>query len=65
MFHSTKYMVEQNSGYKEVRCPMLRGGCSHDAFENFKHEWSLYTGCREEIDDRELRQELLNCAVGH
>ena len=24
-------MGEQNSGYKEVLCPMLRGGCRQDA----------------------------------
>ena len=57
-------MVEQDSGYKEVLCPRLRGGCSQDDFKTFKQKWSLYAGCRDEIDDRELQQELLNCAVG-
>ena len=57
-------MVEQDSGYQEVLCRMLRGGCSQDDFKTFKQQWSLYAGCHDEIDDRELRQELLNCAVG-
>jgi hypothetical protein len=57
-------MVEQDSGYQEVLLPLLRGGCSQDEFKIFTQKWSLYAGCRDEIDDRELRQELLNCAVG-
>jgi hypothetical protein len=56
--------VEQDSGYQEVLCPLLRGGCSQDDFKTFTQKWSLYAECRVEIDDRELRQELLNCAVG-
>ena len=55
---------EQDSGYQEVLCPMLRGGCSQDDFKTFKQKWSIYAGCCDELDDRELRQELLNCAVG-
>jgi hypothetical protein len=57
-------VVEENSGYQEMLRPTLRGGCSQDEFETFTQKWSLYAGCRDEIDDRELRQELLNCAVG-
>jgi hypothetical protein len=57
-------MVEQDSGYQEVLCPLLRGGCSQDDFKTFTQKWILYAGCRDEIDERELRQELLNCAVG-
>ena len=57
-------MVEEDSGYQEMLCPMLRGGCSQDEFKTFTQKWSLYAGCRDEIDDRELCQELLNCAVG-
>ena len=57
-------MVEEDSGYQEMLCSTLRGGCSQDEFQTFTQKWSLYAGCRDEIDDRELRQELLNCAVG-
>jgi hypothetical protein len=57
-------LVEQDSGYQDVLCPTLRGGCSQDDFKTFTQKWSLYAGCRDEIDDRELRQDLLNCAVG-
>jgi hypothetical protein len=53
-------VVEEDSGYQEMLCSTLRGGCSQDEFKT----WSLYAGGRDEIDDRELRQELLNCAVG-
>ena len=55
---------EEDSGYQEMLCPTLRGGCSQDEFKTFTQKWSLYAGCRDEIDGRELRQELLNCAVG-
>ena len=47
-------LVEQDSGYQEVLCPMLRGGCSPDEFKTFTKQWSLYAGSCEEIDDREL-----------
>ena len=46
-------MVEQDSGYQEVLLPLLRGGCSQDDFKIFTQKWSLYAGCRDEIDDRE------------
>jgi hypothetical protein len=58
-------MVEQDSGYQEVLRPLLRGGCSQEDFKTFTQQWSLYAGCRDGIDERELRQDLLNCAVGH
>jgi hypothetical protein len=57
-------VVEEDSGYHEMLCPTLRGGCSKDEFNTFTQKWSLYAGCRDDIDTRELRQELLNCAVG-
>jgi hypothetical protein len=57
-------LVEQDSGYQDVVCPTLRGGCSQDDVKTFTQMWGLYAGCRDEIDDRELWQELLNCAVG-
>jgi hypothetical protein len=65
-FDNVFYMnvVEEDSGYQETLCPTLNGGCSQDEFKTFTQKWSLYAGCRNEIDDRELRQELLNCAVG-
>jgi hypothetical protein len=56
--------VEQDSGYQEVLCPLLRRGCSQDDFKTFTQQWSLYAGCRDGMDEMELRQELLNCAVG-
>ena len=56
--------VEQDSGYQEVLCQLLRGGCSQDDFKTFTQKWSLYAGCSDEIDDRELRQELLNLCIG-
>ena len=57
-------LVAQDSGYQEVLCPMLRVGCGHHDFQTFTQKWSQYAGCPDEIDDRELQQELLNCAVG-
>jgi hypothetical protein len=57
-------VVEQDSGYQEVVCPTLRGGCSQDDFKTFIQKWSQYAGYRDEIDSRDLRQGLLNCAVG-
>ena len=57
-------VVEQDSGYQEVACPTLRGGCSQNDFQTFTLKWRQYAGYRNEIDSRELRQELLNCAVG-
>ena len=47
-------LVEQDSGYQEVMCPILRGGCSWDDFKTFTQKWSQYAGSRDEIDDREL-----------
>jgi hypothetical protein len=38
--------VEQDSGYQEALCPLLRRGCSQDDFERFTHQWRLYAGCR-------------------
>jgi hypothetical protein len=57
--------TEQDSGYQEVTCPTLEGGCSMDEFEEFTQMWRRYGGHHDETDTRELRQELLNCTVGH
>jgi hypothetical protein len=45
---------EEDSGYQEMLCPTLRGGCSQDEFKTFTQKWGLYAGCRDEIDAREL-----------
>jgi hypothetical protein len=57
-------VAEQDSGYQEVTCPTLEGGCSMDEFERFARMWRQYAGQHDETDSRELRQELLNCTVG-
>ena len=57
-------VTEQDSGYQDV-CPTLEGGCSMDEFEEFTQMWRRYAGHQDETDTRELRQELLNCTVGH
>jgi hypothetical protein len=62
VFYRDKF--EQDSGYQEVLCPLLRRGCSQGEFKTFTQQWSLYAGCHGGMDERELRQELLNCAVG-
>ena len=38
--------VEQDSGYQEVLCPLLRGSCSQEDFKIFTLKWSLYAECR-------------------
>jgi hypothetical protein len=55
---------EQNLDFNEVKCPVLRRGCKQEEFEVFAKTWRRYAGCQWEMDDRELRQQLLNCAVG-
>jgi hypothetical protein len=57
-------VAEQDSGYQEVVCPTLEGGCNMDEFEMFAQMWRQYAGHHDETDSRELRQELLNCTVG-
>jgi hypothetical protein len=47
-------VAEQDSGYQEVVCPTLRGGCSKDDFQTFTLKWRQYAGYRDEIDNREL-----------
>jgi hypothetical protein len=55
---------EENVENQEAQCPVLRGGCNQEEFETFAQKWGLYAGCNCERDARELRQQLLNCAVG-
>ena len=43
---------------------MFKGGCSPHEFRRFTHQWNLYAESPGEIHERELRQELLNCAEG-
>jgi hypothetical protein len=57
-------VAEQDSGYQEVVCPTLEGGCSMEEFERFAQMWRQYAGHHDETDSRELRQELLNNTVG-
>ena len=57
-------VAEQDSGYQEVTRPTFEGGCSVDEFEKFTQMWRQYAGHHDETDNRELRQELLNCTVG-
>jgi hypothetical protein len=56
--------VEQDSDYQESLCPLLRRGCNQGEFEAFEQQWNLYAGCHGRMDERELRQQLLNRAVG-
>jgi hypothetical protein len=73
MFHTDRdiarrhviFKVEQDSDHQEVPCPLLRGGCTQGEFKAFAQQWRLYAGCHGKMDGRELRQQLLNCAVGH
>jgi hypothetical protein len=58
-------VTDQDSGYQEVTCPTLEGGCSMDEFEEFAQTWRQHAGHHDETDSRELRQALLNCKVGH
>jgi hypothetical protein len=39
-------VAEQDSGYQEVVCPTLRGGCSKDDFQTFTLKWRQYAGYR-------------------
>jgi hypothetical protein len=57
-------VAEQDSGYQEVVCPTLEGGCSKDEFGKCTQMWRQYAEHHDEIDSRELRQKLLNCTVG-
>jgi hypothetical protein len=61
-FHTDKF--EQDSDHQEVLCPLLRGDCNQGEFMAFAQQWSLYAGCHGGMDERELQQQLLNCAVG-
>ena len=61
-FNTDKF--EQHSDHQEVPCPLLRGGCNQGEFKAFAQQWGLYAGCQGGMDERELRQQLLNCAVG-
>jgi hypothetical protein len=49
---------------KGVKCPVLRGRCKQEEFDEFAQSWSQYAECQWEMDDRELRQKLMNCVVG-
>jgi hypothetical protein len=40
---------------------MLRDGCNQDEFRSFTLQWRLYAGGQGEMDDRELRRQLLSC----
>jgi hypothetical protein len=62
VFYTDKF--EQDSDYQEVLCPLLRRGCNQGEFKAFVQQWSLYAGCHGGMDEREHRQQLLNCAVG-
>ena len=55
---------EQDTDNQEAQCPVLRGGCNQREFQAFAQKWGLYAGCQGEMDEREIRQQLLNCAVG-
>jgi hypothetical protein len=56
--------VGQDSNPLEVPRPLLGGGCNQEQFKSFTQQWSLYAGCHGEMDVRELRQQLINCADG-
>jgi hypothetical protein len=45
----------------EVPRPMLREGCNLDEFKSFTILWRLYAECNDEMNDRELREQLLRC----
>ena len=62
VFYTDKF--EQDSDHQEVLCPLLRRGCTQVGFKAFVQQWRLYAGCHGGMDERELRQQLLNCAVG-
>jgi hypothetical protein len=53
------YKFEQDS-----KLLWLRGGCNRAKFRTFTQQWSLYKGCHSGMDDRELRQQLLNSIDG-
>ena len=58
-FNSNQINEEGN-----VPRPMLRDGCNQDEFRSFTLQWRLYIGGRGEMDDRELRRQLLSCIDG-
>jgi hypothetical protein len=72
MFHTDKNIVKghinlnfkMNNGEGNVLRPMLRDGCNQDEFRSFTLQWRLYAGAQGEMDDRELRQQLLSCIDG-
>ena len=69
MFHTDKNIVKghinhnfkKNNAEGNVPCPMLRNGCNQDEFRAFTLQWRLYAGGQGEMDDRELRRQLLSC----
>ena len=72
MFHTDKNIVKghinlnfkKNNGEGHVPRPMLRDGCNQDEFRSFTLQWRLYAGGQGEMDDRELRRQLLSCIDG-
>jgi hypothetical protein len=72
MFHTDKNIVRGYINFNfnkideegNVPHPMLRDGCDQDEFRSFMLQWRLYIGGRGEMDDRELRRQLLSCIDG-
>jgi hypothetical protein len=58
------FKFKENKKEVEVTRPTLRDGCNLDEFKSFTLQWRLYAGCQGEMNDRELRQQLLNCTDG-
>jgi hypothetical protein len=54
------------NSHEEVRAPRLWicGGYSQDEFQAFKHQWSLFRGYHNGMDDKELRYLLLDSING-
>ena len=53
-----------SSSLQEMPRPVLRGGCSQEAFQSFTQQWDQYARYHSGMDVGELRQQLLNCADG-
>jgi hypothetical protein len=54
------------NSHEELRAPRLWicGGYSHDEFQAFKHQWSLFIGYHRGMDDKEFRYQLLDSING-
>jgi hypothetical protein len=63
-FEEPACKFKQDLDIKVVKCPVLRGGCKQEEFDEFAQSWSRYAECQWEMDNRELRQQLMNCVVG-